>query len=283
MKKGFSLPLWVTACAKSAVKKILGFQFENYELIEIPNNNQKVKIRVYSVGFLKNKSCSIATTFMQSGLDLDLTNNLEIWTYVTLEKIQANNKNQCELINIIPGEGVGRYLSNSKICISEFATELLNINLLDIIPSGYCINLEIIFPNGEFLAERTSNKSFGVVEGLSIIGTTAETNVSASPEQLTKAKSDLDYLLSSDMNEVVTFVIGENGLSLAKEYGISAIVKVGNWLGPLLVYAAEKKVKNLFLLGCQRIENHLKNLSLKTNNFEEFFGLNGRQNQRQKR
>ena len=247
MKKGFSLPLWVTACAKSAVKKLLGLQFENYEFIELPNNNEKVKIRVYSAGFIKNNSSSIATTFMQSGLDLDLTNNLEIWTLVTLQKIKAN---QTKCINLIPGEGVGRYLSNSKICISDFAKELLNKNLLDLIPSGYLINLEVIFPNGEYLAERTSNKSFGVVKGLSIIGTTAETNISASPEQLAKAKSDLDYLIAMDMREIVTFVIGENGLSLAKEYGISSsIVKVGNWLGPLLVYAAEKDVKNLFLLG----------------------------------
>ena len=143
-----------------------------------------------------------------------------------------------------------RSLSNSKICISDFAKELLNKNLLDLIPSGYFINLEIIFPNGEFLAERTSNQSFGVVKGLSIIGTTAETNISASPEQLAKAKSDLDYLIAMEKREVVTFVIGENGLSLAKEHAISSsIVKVGNWLGPLLVYAAEKNVRNLFLLG----------------------------------
>ena len=48
-------------------------------------------------------------------------------------------------------------------------------------PEGFNLKLEIIFPNGEFLAERTSNKSFGIVDGLSIIGTSAETYSSASP------------------------------------------------------------------------------------------------------
>ena len=38
------------------------------------------------------------------------------------------------------------------------------------------------------LAERTSNKSFGIVNGLSIIGTSAETYSSASPDQLEEAK-----------------------------------------------------------------------------------------------
>jgi len=53
------------------------------------------------------------------------------------------------------------------------------------------LKLEIIFPNGEFLAERTSNKSFGIVDGLSIIGTSAETYSSASPDQLEEAKTNL--------------------------------------------------------------------------------------------
>ena len=54
--------------------------------------------------------------------------------------------------------------------------------MLELIPEGLKLRLEIIFPRGKFLAERTSNKAFGIVEGLSIIGTTAETHISASPE-----------------------------------------------------------------------------------------------------
>jgi len=37
LKKVFSLPLWVAGAAKSALKKLIGFPFENYELIKIPN------------------------------------------------------------------------------------------------------------------------------------------------------------------------------------------------------------------------------------------------------
>jgi len=61
------------------------------------------------------------------------------------------------------------------------------------------LKLEIIFPNGKFLAERTSNKSFGIVEGLSIIGTSAETYSSASPDQLEEAKTKLAKLIQDDL------------------------------------------------------------------------------------
>ena len=56
MKKGFSLPVWVAGAAKSALKKLVGIQFENYELIKIPNEKKEIKIGIHSVGLLKDDS-----------------------------------------------------------------------------------------------------------------------------------------------------------------------------------------------------------------------------------
>ena len=49
----------------------------------------------------------------------------------------------------------------------------------------------------------------------------------------------------------MTFVIGENGLDIALNNGldIEFLIKTGNWLGPLIVAAAEAKVKKLLLWG----------------------------------
>ena len=250
MKKGFSLPLWVAGAAKSALKKLLGIPFEHYELIKIPKEKKEVKIDIHSVGLLKGSSHALGITFANSGLDLDITQNLEIWTLASLEKSSISNSKQRNPINIIAGCGVGIRENTSEICISEFAREVLSKNLLDIIPEGFYLNLEIILPNGEFLAERTSNKSFGIVNGLSIIGTSAETYSSASPDQLEQAKTNLSKVIKNDFKGKVVFVIGENGLNLAKTCNIDLpIIKVGNWIGPLLVDAAIKNVKTVILFG----------------------------------
>ncbi len=250
MKKGFSLPVWVAGAAKSALKKLVGIQFENYELIKIPNEKKEIKIQIHSVGLLKDDSHALGISFAKSGLDLDITQNLEIWTIASLEKIAFNTPVQTDRINIIAGSGVGIKKDTAEICISGFAIEILNENLLDIIPEGFNLKLEIIFPNGKFLAERTSNKSFGIVDGLSIIGTSAETYSSASPDQLEEAKTKLEKLIQNDFKGKVVFVIGENGLNLAKNCNCKfPIVKVGNWIGPLIVDAAIKKVKTVILFG----------------------------------
>ncbi len=250
MKKGFSLPLWVAGAAKSALKKLVGLPFENYEILKIPNEKKGVKLKIHSVGLLKGDSHALGITFANSGLDLDITQNLEIWTIASLEKISFNNTFPTNPINIIAGYGVGINENTSAICISDFAKEVLYENLLDIIPNGFNLNLEIVFPNGQFLAERTSNKSFGIVDGLSIIGTSAETYSSASPDQLDEAKTELANLTKNDFKGKVVFVIGENGLNLAKTCNVKLpIIKVGNWIGPLIVDAAIKNVKTVILFG----------------------------------
>jgi len=250
LKKGISLPLWVAVAASSALKKLVGLPFDNYELIKIPNEKKEIKIEIHSVGLLKDGSHALGITFAKSGLDLDITQNLEIWTIASLEKISYNNPGKTNPIDIIAGSGVGINENTSEICISNFAKEVLYKNLLDIIPEGFNLELEIIFPNGGFLAERTSNKSFGIVDGLSIIGTSAETYSSASPDQLEEAQSNLAKLIQNDFKGEVVFVIGENGLNLAKTYNVNLpIIKIGNWIGPLLVDAAIKKVKTVILFG----------------------------------
>jgi len=250
LNKGFSLPLWVAGAARSALKKLVGLSFESYELIKIPNEQKEIKIEIHSVGLLKHGSQALGISFAKSGLDLDITQNLEIWAITSLEKISFKNSVQKIPINIIAGFGVGINENTSEICISDFAKEVLYENLLDIIPEGFNLKLEIIFPNGKFLAERTSNKSFGIVDGLSIIGTSAETYSSASPDQLEEAKTKLEKLIQNDFKGKVVFVIGENGLNLAKNCNCKfPIVKVGNWIGPLIVDAAIKNVKTVILFG----------------------------------
>ncbi len=155
-------------------------------------------------------------------------------------------------IKILGGQGVGRIGVTGNISISQFAQDLLKFNLRRLVPEGKSLLLEVVFPRGKDLALRTSNESFGVVDGLALIGTQAEVQISASPEQLNQTLSALKEICSNPgfQGEII-FVIGENGFDLVRQLGIACcpILKIGNWLGPLLVAAAEAGVKRLLLFG----------------------------------
>jgi len=253
----FTLPVWVVAAAKSATNILIGNKYKDTEIINLPNKEESVRVPISSSALLDNGQKSLAVSHCQSGLSLDVTRGLEIWAYIQLNK--ATTISETIVDNGFPdwldfhaGYGVGKYESSGEPCISKFARDLLCINLYPLLPKGCSIKVEIIFPEGKVRALKTSNKAFGVVDGLSLIGTQAEVQISASPEQLKNCKEILEQKCSAlNFDGCLTFVIGENGMDLALKFGLPAnqIIKTGNWLGPLLVAAAENGVQKLLLFG----------------------------------
>ncbi len=255
--KEFTLPIWVVAAAKSATNVLIGKESEGYERIYLPNNQDSVLVPISSSSILDNGKRSLSISYCQSGLSLDITRGLEIWAYVELIQTSVNTKTKFnstfpDWLDFHAGYGVGKYESTGQPCLSTFARELLCTNLYPLLPDGFSIKLEIILPEGKERALKTSNQAFGVVDGLSLIGTQAEVQISASPKQLKNSIELLQHKCSeSTFDGFLTFVIGENGMDLAKKFGlpVNQIIKTGNWLGPLLVAAAENGVKNLLLFG----------------------------------
>ena len=253
----FTLPVWVVAAAKSATNILIGKKFKDTEKIYLPNQAESVSVPISSSALLDNGEKSLAVSHCQSGLSLDITRGLEIWAYIQLNKATANSgiivKNGFpDWLDFHAGYGVGKFESSGQPCISQFARDLLCINLYPLVPKGCSIKVEIILPEGKERALRTSNNAFGVVDGLSLIGTQAEVQISASPEQLKNCKEILQHKCSeSTFDGFLTFVIGENGMDLALKVGLPSnrIIKTCNWLGPLLVAAAENGVKKLLLFG----------------------------------
>ena len=253
----FTLPVWVVAAAKSATKILTGNKFKDIEIIDLPNQKESISVPVCSSALLDNGQRSLAVSHCHSGIPLDITRGIEIWAYTQFT--EASSKSEKIVENGFPswldfhaGFGVGKFETSGHPCISKFARDLLCINLYPLLPKGYSIQLEIVLPEGKSRALKTSNKAFGVVDGLSLIGTQAEVQISASPEQLENCKKLLDQKCSeSTFDGCLTFVIGENGMDLALTFGLPAnqIIKTGNWLGPLLVAAADNGVKKLLLFG----------------------------------
>jgi len=253
----FTLPVWVVAAAKAATNILIGNKFKDTERIELPNRAKSITVPISSSALLDHGERSLAVSHCQSGLSLDVTRGLEIWAYVQLikeiSKVETTVRNGFpNWLDFHAGHGVGKFESSGQPCISKFARDLLCLNLYSLLPKGYSLKVEIVLPEGKERALKTSNQAFGVVDGLSIIGTQAEVQISASPEQLKKCKKNLQRKCAeSTFDGSLTFVIGENGMDLALRFGIPAkqMIKTGNWIGPLLVAAAENGVKKLLLFG----------------------------------
>ena len=241
---GLTLPVWVTAAARAAVCALLHRPFESQQPLQLPDRDAPVSVPVLSAAPLAGGDSALAISRCDPGEGLDLTRGLEIWVLVEW----------CERgsvpIVLVPGEGVGRLQSDGSLCLSAFARNLLSENLVPLLPSHRGLKVEVVLPRGRELAERTSNASFGVVDGLALIGTQAYVQRSADPDQLQRVLADLrGQTQDPGFTGSLVLVIGENGLDLARGLGLAPLLKVGNWLGPVLVAAAEAGVQDLLLLG----------------------------------
>ena len=241
---GLTLPVWVTAAARAAVCALLHRPFESQQPLQLPDRDAPVAVPVLSAAPLAGGDSALAISRCDPGEGLDLTRGLEIWVLVEW----------CERgsvpIVLVPGEGVGRLQSDGSLCLSAFARNLLSENLVPLLPSHRGLKVEVVLPRGRELAERTSNAAFGVVDGLALIGTQADVQRSADPDQLQRVLADLrGQTQDPGFTGSLVLVIGENGLDLARGLGLAPLLKVGNWLGPVLVAAAEAGVQDLLLLG----------------------------------
>jgi cobalt-precorrin-5B (C1)-methyltransferase len=252
--RGYTLPVWVAAAARAAVTQLLGDRFcaeQPLPLDPAAPDGETVLVPVVAAAPLGDGR-ALGVARCEPGDGLDLTRGLVVWVEAAWHGLDPSEP--ARWLWLEAGEGVGVHADSRALCISAFARELLERSLAPLRPAPQGLRLRVIFPAGRRLAERTSNAAFGVVEGLALIGTQAETQRSATPDQLRHTLESLARrTTAADFGGDLVLVIGENGLDLAPRLGLPAalLLKTGNWIGPVLVAAAQQGVRRLLLFGYQ--------------------------------
>lgn len=245
---GWTLPVWLAAAARAALIALRGEAFTPHQLLELEPGAAPQPVPVLAVAPLADDAV-LAMARCDPGAEvLDLTRGVLIW--VQLRWLEGPG----DWLELLAGEGVGRLEASGEACLSAYARALLARTLQPLLPAGRRLQLTLVIPQGRELALRTSNAAFGVVDGLALIGTQAEVQRSAAPDQLETAQAELRRRTAAPgFGGDLVLVIGENGLDLAPRLGVppQLLVKAGNWLGPLLVAAAEAGVRRLLLFGYQ--------------------------------
>jgi cobalt-precorrin-5B (C1)-methyltransferase len=273
VRSGYTLPVFATASAIAALKCLQRSSVSQSTVeLDLITPPQQVEIAIESAALVRS-DLALGITHSDPGDNLDLTRDTPVWAIV-----EWADANQVESIALLGGEGVGKQsnLADRPAAIYSYADRLLQANLAPLLSAGQKIRVTIVLPEGRALATRTSNAAFGVVEGLSLLGTTGISQPLSAPGQLDACLAELRASVESrggDMTcdsapstnsppwrgarrvgwvpEPLVFCIGENGLDLAQQMGIKRdrIIKTANWLGPLLAEAGVLGVPQLLLFG----------------------------------
>jgi len=253
---GYTLPVFACAAALAALRCLReGIQSLESVSVNLLEPQITAEIPIEQASVLKTGT-ALGVTRSDPGENLDLTRNTPVWAMVELERgsdgesgRESENRGESEQIVILGGEGIGRHTVGGGAAIYDYAMRLLRSNLSREIARGEKITVTLILPSGRQLATRTSNEAFGVVEGLSLLGTTGISQPLSAPGQLEVYREQLQQ--KAQLFDCLVFCIGENGSNLARQLGInpSRLVKTANWLGPLLVEAGYQGVQSILLFG----------------------------------
>jgi cobalt-precorrin-5B (C1)-methyltransferase len=252
MRSGYTLPVFATASAIAALRCLQRFTTDKEQsgvIVDLITPPEQVEIPIAQVALIQ-ANMALGITHSDPGDNLDLTRDTPIWAVVEwADPVQA------ESIVIIGGAGVGKQSSlDDRPAIYAYAQQLLQANLAPLLTPLQKIRVTIILPEGKLLATRTSNAAFGVVEGLSLLGTTGISQPLSAPGQLDACLVELRLKgtrRDSEQDLPLVFCIGENGLDLAQKMGIdrARIIKTANWIGPLLAEAGILGISKLLLFG----------------------------------
>ncbi|SRR5579883_469028 len=241
-RAGHTLPVFACAAAIAALRWLRCPQPLTTVAVDLLDPPEIVDIAIEQVAGLSLQS-ALAITRSEPGDNLDLTRHTPIWALV-----EWGSADQPTPVVLLGGEGIGRQ-ADGQPSIYAYAKRLLSENLARWLEPGETIRVTLILPEGRALAKRTSNEAFGVVDGLSLLGTTGISQPLSAPGQLDAFREDLRQ--KSAWFDCLVFCVGENGLDLVRKLGVepARLVKTANWLGPLLVEAGLQGVQSVLLFG----------------------------------
>lgn len=181
--------------------------------------------------------------------DPDITQNLEIQADVKLRKESG--------IIIRGGDGVGTVTKPGlQVTVGEKAINPVPLamifnNLRNILPEGKGAEVTISIPQGREVAQRTMNPRLGIVDGISILGTTGIARPMSQESYQKSLKCQLDVALAEGYEELI-FVPGNIGARRALDLlhvEEDQIIHMGNHVGFMLQEAHENGLDHLILLG----------------------------------
>ena len=241
LRTGLTTGTCATAAAVSALLRLMGQEVDGHVAIELPNGEEVgVRIQHCEPGF--------AVVEKDGGSDPDATHGCLIEARVSIPETTDTE------IQIVGGEGVGRVtLPGLGIPIGEAAInpvpqQMIRTNLRKYFAGA--LRVEISVPEGRQIAQRTFNPRLGIIDGISIIGTSGIVRPFSNEAFVEAIRRQMQIAISLQCPIVVL------NSGLRSEQAVhhhfpdlhpSAYIHYGNLIGDALTAAAEMDIRHVAL------------------------------------
>ncbi len=246
---GFTTGTCAAIAAKAAIRMLLGEEDIVKECIVTPKGVE-VCTDIYDVKREKQSvSCAVKK---DAGDDPDITNGILIYAKVHLTSEQTFHITGGEGVGIVTKAGlnqaIGEYAINSvpKQMIEKEVREVLDKK------GFFCgAHITIFVPEGREIAKRTFNKRIGILEGISILGTTGIVEPMSDKALLESIAVEMNVAKANGVKRII-LTPGNYGESFIKEslnLELSEAIKCSNFVGETIDMAVEKEFESILMVG----------------------------------
>ncbi len=237
-----------TACSLAAIDAIL--DSPDIVCVNVETPKKSLDILIDECHKLSdNSACAVAHKNPYN--DPDVTVNLAIVAHVELIDFDG------EKVIITGGEGVGIITKPGlQIPVGDYAInpvprKMIKKNLEDKVPNGKSAKVTISIPKGREIAKKTMNPKLGIIDGISVLGTTGIARSMSSEAYKNSIVTQIDVAIASNLDDLV-FVPGNIGEKLAlKRLDVTKeqIIQTGNYVGFMFEEAKKRGIGKFTFFG----------------------------------
>ena len=250
LKTGYTTGSCATAASKAALLSIINQKkIENIDIL-LPKRSY-IQIPIDSCEFGSDKAKCIV--IKNGGDDPDVTHGAEIIVKLSFtEKINEIEIDGGEGVGIVTKPGLG--LEINKPAINPVPKKMITENLREagkeiLLEKG--IRVVISVPKGKELGPKTDNPRLGIVNGISILGTSGIVIPFSTAAYAASIRQNLDVAIAAG-NDTVVLTTGGRSEDFAKkivELPEHCFVQIGDFSGYAIQQCGRKDIKRAYVVG----------------------------------
>ena len=250
LRTGYTTGTSATAAAKAALLAVINqTKIENVD-VKLPKGSF-IKIPIHLCQFDKNGAkCSV---IKDGGDDPDVTHGAEIVVELSFtDKISEIEIDGGEGVGIVTKPGLG--LELNKAAINPVPKKMIKENLREITDKHLVkkgIKVIISVPKGKELGPKTDNPRIGILNGISILGTSGIVIPFSTASYAASIRQNIDVAIAMG-NYTVVLTTGGRSEDFAKkivDLPEHCFVQMGDFSGYTIQQCARKEIKKAYVVG----------------------------------
>ena len=252
MRTGYTTGACAAAAAKAATIALLSGEPVREVTIRLPiGEDATFQIHRCEIDGGDNTSASaLCSIIKDGGDDPDVTSGAEICARVWRD---ANTEND---VTLHGGDGVGTVtkpgtgIPVGDPSITRVPRRLITQSVQEA-AGGLSFNVEISVPGGQEIAKKTDNPRLGIVDGISILGTTGVVQPFSTAAWRASVNVSIDVAAANDLKHMVITTGTQSELFAKRWLGLEdmAYVNVGIFTGAALKRCVQRGIPRATLVG----------------------------------